>query len=554
MGQPRRRRGSSSFAWMPFLQPSFTGFLRTISRALQSRGYIEEVSPPTRSPATSPRAAASTSTGRLLGDHELRDRRPGQGAKYVLDGTRLRRRAMFNPEGDMGDIEMWELVKPIDLPRRGGSRPTPAGSGRHRGGSTLRVAAAWSTGPRLLELQNIGTGRRARLAGLFGGYPGADGLHPQHPRLRHRSSGRARGEAYPVADVDFEESRPDGDPAASTREAGRRHDHARAVRQRRPVPVGDEGRRAASAIRCCARSRASRRTSPEGHLLPRFAESVYGVSDREAFRRRRLERARAGSRVGAEQRERILAQDLIDAGEGDVRRVDAPLAALGGRVPRLLGSAGGLRLRRRHSDGHRPGPEPGKVTPRSRPTPSWPLRAYRAPGTMGSRPPSAASSTARRSATCSTRSSPAARSRTSSPAIKDPDRFEKWLSVLQERVAYEDPIVLPVRRGPEHRAAALRRASSSIRSDAGDDFCRSERELEDARAVFVRDTDERYGRSTRSWATRRATGQQLREYYCPLVRAPARDRGRAARLPGLHEYLPDIEGFYRGWLGREVPA
>jgi acetone carboxylase gamma subunit len=23
--------------------------------------------------------------------------------------------------------------------------------------------------------------------------------------------------------------------------------------------------------------------------------------------------------------------------------------------------------------------------------------------------------------------------------------------------------------------------------------------------------------------------------------------------PVLHEFLPDIEGFYRGWLGREVP-
>lgn len=24
--------------------------------------------------------------------------------------------------------------------------------------------------------------------------------------------------------------------------------------------------------------------------------------------------------------------------------------------------------------------------------------------------------------------------------------------------------------------------------------------------------------------------------------------------PVVHEYLPDIEGFHRGWLGREVPA
>ena len=30
---------------------------------------------------------------------------------------------------------------------------------------------------------------------------------------------------------------------------------------------------------------------------------------------------------------------------------------------------------------------------------------------------------------------------------KDPDRFEKWLAVLQERVSYDDPIVLPMGEG-----------------------------------------------------------------------------------------------------------
>jgi acetone carboxylase, gamma subunit len=24
--------------------------------------------------------------------------------------------------------------------------------------------------------------------------------------------------------------------------------------------------------------------------------------------------------------------------------------------------------------------------------------------------------------------------------------------------------------------------------------------------------------------------------------------------PVVHEFLPDVEGFYRGWLGRELPA
>ena len=34
--------GSTGIAWA-FLQPAFTGYPRTLSRALQSRGFIEEV-------------------------------------------------------------------------------------------------------------------------------------------------------------------------------------------------------------------------------------------------------------------------------------------------------------------------------------------------------------------------------------------------------------------------------------------------------------------------------------------------------------------------------
>ena len=36
----------------------------------------------------------------------------GGGAKMVLDGLDYAA-AMWNPEGDMGDMEMWELIEPF---------------------------------------------------------------------------------------------------------------------------------------------------------------------------------------------------------------------------------------------------------------------------------------------------------------------------------------------------------------------------------------------------------------------------------------------------------
>ena len=47
---------------------------------------------------------------------------------------------------------------------------------------------------------------------------------------------------------------------------------------------------------------------------------------------------------------------------------------------------------------------------------------------------------------------------------------------------------------------------------------------------------------------------ELREFYCPLAAACSRPKWSPPGYPVVHEFLPDIEGFYRGWLGRDVPA
>src|ERR1019366_4954415 len=53
---------------------------------------------------------------------------------------------------------------------------------------------------------------------------------------------------------------------------------------------------------------------------------------------------------------------------------------------------------------------------------------------------------------------------------KDSDRCEKWIAVLQARVPYEDPIVLPAGEGLN----IVRRRSDGLlvhRCDCGHDFC-----------------------------------------------------------------------------------
>ena len=90
----------------------------------------------------------------------------GMGAKYVLDGTDTCA-AMFNPEGDAGDVEMWELICPmIYLSRR--IKANSGGVGRPRGGSSFE-SLQMIHGNHFWALQDIGPARLGGSPEIVGG-------------------------------------------------------------------------------------------------------------------------------------------------------------------------------------------------------------------------------------------------------------------------------------------------------------------------------------------------------------------------------------------------
>jgi hypothetical protein len=46
---------------------------------------------------------------------------------------------------------------------------------------------------------------------------------------------------------------------------------------------------------------------------------------------------------------------------------------------------------------------------------------------------------------------------------------------------------------------------------------------------------------------------ELREYCCPSCARQLETEAVPPGYPIVHEFLPDIGGFYRGWLGRPAP-
>ncbi len=306
---------STGNAWF-FLIPSFTGFVKSFSRALQSRGYVEEVLAPYGLTANAFQGGGLDQYGRQSATTNFGLSCVGGGAKMVADGLDYAA-AMWNPEGDMGDMEMWELIEPfLYLSQR--VKPCTAGPGRHRGGSGYEcLRLAWKTP--FYEMQNIGNGRCFIQAGLWGGYPAATGYR-HNVRDTNFFELVERRFPYPL-------SEPDPADSALARDVAGRHDHdIEATTLPEVMKQGD--------LYLCMFRGGSGLGDPlerpyesvmedvsGGFLLERYAQSVYGVvpGDEQATEARRVEeREERGQKAVPvrewmkQERQRVLDRDLIE--------------------------------------------------------------------------------------------------------------------------------------------------------------------------------------------------------------------------------------------------
>ena len=546
--------GSTGIAWA-FLQPAFLGFARTLARGLQARGFIEEVMAPYSVSGNVIQGGGIDQYGSSSAIMNFEIAAQGMGAKYVLDGTDTCA-AMFNPEGDAGDVEMWELISPmIYLSRR--IKANSGGAGRHRGGSSFESLLMLSKTP-FWELQNLGC-TRMLTAGIFGGYPGSAGYvhNIKGNDLRERAR---RGEAYPVADGSFDE------PALMAIEGERTYkqdnmttlepfadgDLYLSVMKGGPG-LGDALLRPPAAVA---------RDVAEGHLLPRFADSTYGVvldaegradepasrNRRERFRAERLRRAVPAREWWAAQRERVIAGEMIE--------------------PVRVGLAESMKLSARwgaefrgfwdlEPDFELEAPTPTVAVdraPAGKITPEESAAEYLASSRVAAvEPQRAAGRTLEVETLEALLDERLSRRevRDIQSGYKDPDRFDKWIAILQERVPYDDPIVLPLGEGMNVVRAAD--GALMIRCDCGHEFCRHDRNWKMEAVIFVRDDEEKMGEVYPKFAGGDPDWIEVREFYCPSCARLLECDATTPGYPVVHDFLPDIEGFYRGWLGRDVP-
>jgi len=135
---------------------------------------------------------------------------------------------------------------------------------------------------------------------------------------------------------------------------------------------------------------------------------------------------------------------------------------------------------------------------------------------------------------------------------KDADRFDKYIDILQERVEWEDRIVLPF--GEHLHIVSTPGGRYTIKCDCGHEFCDYRENWKLEALIYVRETDEQLREVYPEKMSGDSRWNHLREYYCPGCKTLLEVEAVPPGYPIIHDFLPDLEGFYREWLGRELPS
>lgn len=272
---PDNKFCSVSIAWV-YLIPGYSGTFRALSMAYAARGYVEEVIAGYPGTWNMTQGGGVNHYGEEAGWTNFEMSSCGTSARYMLDGEDTAA-AMWNPEGDMGDVEAWEILEPmLYLGRR--IRPNTMGPGKFRGGSGYEsVRMVHKTDEQVLY--NLGEGNVFLGTGSFGGYPAFSGYRHsvKDTDMKERI---AELRPYPVSDEDPENSQllanVKGRSERDTRtlhlpDRHEEHDVYLSV-LRGGNGLGDVLERDAASVV---------EDLNNGYLLPRFASSIYGVVAQE---------------------------------------------------------------------------------------------------------------------------------------------------------------------------------------------------------------------------------------------------------------------------------
>ncbi len=135
-------------------------------------------------------------------------------------------------------------------------------------------------------------------------------------------------------------------------------------------------------------------------------------------------------------------------------------------------------------------------------------------------------------------------------AFKDPDRFVKYIQVLQEKLGWEDKVLLPL--GPQLYIVQTSDSGRRVRcGTCAHDFGDAAENWKWGAHVFVRDTVEAMQEIYPPGMHADPEWMELREFICPGCQTLLEIDPVPPGYPLVEDFRPDIDTFYRDWLGIE---
>lgn len=133
---------------------------------------------------------------------------------------------------------------------------------------------------------------------------------------------------------------------------------------------------------------------------------------------------------------------------------------------------------------------------------------------------------------------------------KDEDRFDKYVQIMQDRVEFTDPILLPLTPQLFIVAEAGQRV---VKCRCGQGFGDYRVNWKLSSLIYVRDDETSMSEVYKGREMPDPAWIQLREYICPGCGSQLEVEAVPRGCPPDFEFLPDLDTFYSEWLGRPLP-
>jgi len=133
--------------------------------------------------------------------------------------------------------------------------------------------------------------------------------------------------------------------------------------------------------------------------------------------------------------------------------------------------------------------------------------------------------------------------------IKDADRFDKYVEILQERTKIKETILLPL---TEHLYIVEKGDERIVKCDCGYEYGDYRENWKLKALMDVMENEEELDQVYPGFAKPDPEVCEIRRYYCPGCGAQLEVESVPCGYPIMFDLLPDLDAFYEDWLGRPL--